>query len=284
MGAQQLEKNHKLFQKILNTEEGKKEIQKYFRNKFVYSTNNIEDNVFSIADVRYVLKNNTPIDKQYKNSTHETLGSIDSYNYMFKLKNKNSITTEDLLNFHALFAFQMPNSLPGKFRDNLVKITGRYSGITTYFCPPSDILPRLDRIFKTLDVVFADPNKSVFEKAGRLHTLLVNIHPFKDGNGRVCRLAMNTFLLQNGYAPVIFSNSEKETYLRLMDRVSNNLDVNFKELTIYDNGKKISLGSKTANLAFFDLIESAEANSLEGFLEYYKKISINKGKDNTGRK
>lgn len=44
------------------------------------------------------------------------------------------------------------------------------------------------------------------------------------------------------------------------------------------------MAMKTANLAFFDLIESAEANSLEEFLEYYKKISINKSKDNTGRK
>ena len=35
--------------------------------------------------------------------------------------------------------------------------------------------------------------------AAEAHARLVSIHPFRDGNGRVSRLVMNTILLQHGY-------------------------------------------------------------------------------------
>ena len=38
--------------------------------------------------------------------------------------------------------------------------------------------------------------------AAEAHARLVSIHPFRDGNGRVSRLVMNTILLQHGYLPV----------------------------------------------------------------------------------
>jgi Fic family protein len=38
--------------------------------------------------------------------------------------------------------------------------------------------------------------------AAEAHRKLVNIHPFTDGNGRISRLIMNTFLYQDKLFPV----------------------------------------------------------------------------------
>ncbi|MGJ8599250.1 Fic family protein [Bacillus sp. FSL K6-0047] len=40
------------------------------------------------------------------------------------------------------------------------------------------------------------------ERASRLHSKFVNIHPFRDGNGRTARLLLNFSLLSASYLPV----------------------------------------------------------------------------------
>lgn len=185
---------------------------------------------------------------------------------MFCLSNQKGLTYSDILTLHRIFAFLLTNKLPGSIRDCTVKIVGHVSDITSYFCPPSNVESRLIKVIANMQEHDKNRDVSIFKKAWRLHTWLVNIHPFKDGNGRVFRLALNTYLLQNGYAPVNFKENERERYLTLMDRISNNLDVNMKECFSYGNGKK------TANYSFFDMIEDAKKLALTEFLEYYKTL------------
>lgn len=54
--------------------------------------------------------------------------------------------------------------------------------------------------------------------AALFHYKLVLIHPFDDGNGRVCRLLMNYHLLRYGFPPVIIPSSDKKQYLDALNR------------------------------------------------------------------
>jgi len=54
--------------------------------------------------------------------------------------------------------------------------------------------------------------------AAWLHYNLVIIHPFDDGNGRVCRLLMNYHLLKNDLAPVIVKSADKKNYFAALNR------------------------------------------------------------------
>ena len=50
------------------------------------------------------------------------------------------------------------------------------------------------------------------------HRRLVNIHPFSDGNGRVSRLVMNTFLYQDGLFPVSIPVLRRADYYAVLER------------------------------------------------------------------
>ena len=86
--------------------------------------------------------------------------------------------------------------IPGKLRDVDVIITGLDESL-----PPYQEVPALfDEFAEWLSENESKYDPVVF--ASEAHARLVSIHPFRDGNGRVSRLVMNTILLQHCYLPV----------------------------------------------------------------------------------
>ena len=54
------------------------------------------------------------------------------------------------------------------------------------------------------DIAYWDTNKTydIYETATRIHHRAVQIHPYKNGNGRWSRMLANIYLRQNGSMPV----------------------------------------------------------------------------------
>ncbi|EFC40943.1 predicted protein [Naegleria gruberi] len=57
-------------------------------------------------------------------------------------------------------------------------------------------------------------NSHPIKQACLIHYNFVQIHPFKDGNGRISRLLMNYVLLRGKYPITIIENADKQTYFR----------------------------------------------------------------------
>ncbi|MCW9026988.1 MAG: mobile mystery protein B [Thiovulaceae bacterium] len=93
------------------------------------------------------------------------------------------------------------------------------------------------------DLAFWEENKSfdVIEIASRIHHRAVQIHPFKNGNGRWSRMLANIYLKQNGLQPTKWNED-------LLAKENPHRDDYIEALKVADNGdysKLIELQSNT---------------------------------------
>ncbi|MEA3361469.1 MAG: Fic family protein, partial [Thermodesulfobacteriota bacterium] len=107
----------------------------------------------------------------------------------------------------------------GEYRSKKVTIGG-----TNYAPPPSMSVPpfmnQLDKEIKE----WAE-GRSPIEFATSMHTKLVWIHPFSDGNGRTARLLLNAILLCEKLPAIIINYADKSRYIdALEDSNKGNID------------------------------------------------------------
>lgn len=106
----------------------------------------------------------------------------------------------------------------GKFRQVELSI-----GIKAYQVPTA--LKELSN-----DIAYWDKNKTfdIYETAARIHHRAVQIHPFKNGNGRWSRMLANIYLRQNGSMPVKWQedllsieNLRRDEYIKALKAADN---------------------------------------------------------------
>lgn len=87
------------------------------------------------------------------------------------------------------------------------------------------------------DIAYWDKNKTfdIYEIATRIHHRAVQIHPYKNGNGRWSRMLANIYLRQNGSLPVKWQedllskeNPKREEYIQALKEADNG---NYTNLT-----------------------------------------------------
>ena len=57
----------------------------------------------------------------------------------------------------------------------------------------------------------------IFEKEAIFHIRFERIHPFSDGNGRTGRIIMNKHLIEQGFAPVLFTDFMNDEYRKCIE-------------------------------------------------------------------
>jgi len=114
----------------------------------------------------------------------------------------------DLFRLFRLIAPEAAGRHPNRFRHTTVQF-GPCMG-----AKPSQIAVLVDQLFATLPEIKHPVTRAVY-----LHHELVRIHPFVDGNGRLCRMAKNWMLMYNLYPPMFIKNVfDKHLYIaRLQD-------------------------------------------------------------------
>ena len=106
---------------------------------------------------------------------------------------------------------------------------GRYRSENVMISGAEHVPPDFVNVPGQMTAIVADYNNSALhpiERAARLHTDFVNMHPFIDGNGRTARLLMNFELMKSGYLPVIIKASERLAYYESLDSASVSGDYN----------------------------------------------------------
>ncbi len=81
---------------------------------------------------------------------------------------------------------------------------------------PKRIQTEMDELFHWIITERDQVHPVVF--AAQLHKKFIFIHPFKDGNGRIARLLMNTVLIQDGYLLALIPPVLRHEYVEFLER------------------------------------------------------------------
>ena len=79
-------------------------------------------------------------------------------------------------------------------------------------CDHIKVYDKMKRYFNNLATM-----EDNLDKACYAHLELAKIHPFLDGNGRLCRLILNYELLELGYLPIIIPSKRREEYFDTLE-------------------------------------------------------------------
>lgn len=188
------------------------QLKAYYKIGLTWSSNALEGNTFTESETKVLLEDGLTVGGKPLKETFEVIGHGKAYDYMFTLLEGKSITEEHILFMHKLFYEDIEPSYAGIYRDINVIISGSNYPVTDYRNIQSAMNILIEWIKNDRH------NYHPVEFAALLHKKFVFIHPFKDGNGRVARLLMNTALIQDGYLLAIIPPILRNDYIALLEK------------------------------------------------------------------
>lgn len=191
----------------------------------------IEGNTLILKQVRTLLDTGQAVGDKQLAEYLEVRGYADAAEWVYaqasdreieRAGNTPYITLTELREIHRLvvepaWKIQPPDDLlpgetPGGFRQHDIRAFG--GGMT----PPA--FPEIPALVSDwVRLANAElKGGALMEHLAKVHAEFERIHPFRDGNGRVGRLALNLLLVRNELAPAIIYKRDRPRYLRALDR------------------------------------------------------------------
>jgi len=181
-----------------------------FSELFTYSTNAIEGSELDKKEVKEILEKNKWPEKS-KEDIAETYGVDEAIKFIRKTKEHISLGL--IKSLHKI-VFKNSKTFAGEFRKPGEEVVVRdgLGNIVHMGAPQSRVLSLLNEL---VDWYNKSKNKyPVLILASVVHNQFENIHPFRDGNGRVGRLLLNNILLKHKMPPVNIDFENRAKYYR----------------------------------------------------------------------
>jgi len=193
-----------------------------FTEAFSYDTNAIEGSTVTASEVAGMIRKDAWPKDRTGQEIAETYGVAKAVGYVRKTKEHLSIPlTREL---HRI-VFKNSKEYAGAFREKGVEVAvvGRSGDVIHQGAPQKDI----PRLLKEL-VVWYGHNSTTYHAivlAAVVHNQFENIHPFRDGNGRVGRILLNNILLKHGLPPVNIELKNRIEYYQTLQAYENMCDL-----------------------------------------------------------
>lgn len=195
-------------------------LQEVFDTKYTYASNRIEGNTLTLRETSFVINEGLTIRNKSMKEHLEAINHKEAIQFIREIiAAKEPLSERNIKLIHALILQGIDRQNAGAYRNVAVGIRGTDIVFPEFYLVP-DMMTDLLK-FYTENETICHPVKL----AAQMHSRLVNIHPFIDGNGRICRLVMNLILLQNGYPITIFSPEEADRS-RYFDALNQARDIN----------------------------------------------------------
>uniref|UniRef100_A0A915DAC9 Fido domain-containing protein n=1 Tax=Ditylenchus dipsaci TaxID=166011 RepID=A0A915DAC9_9BILA len=98
-----------------------------------------------------------------------------------------------------------------------------YSGKERAGIIREDRSKRLNQMLNYINYLKSDPSCHPIETAVLAHYAVVHVHPYEDGNGRVCRMLQDHILMSTGFVPISIPDDEKVEYFDVFYRIKSSL-------------------------------------------------------------
>lgn len=180
---------------------------------WTYNSNAIEGNTLTLRETKVILEDGITIGKKSLREHFEAINHHDAIQFVDELVSKiEEINEWNIRNIHKLVMKNIDDSIAGVYRKENVVITG------AGFIPP-DHLHLQDEMARLIGWYNSEAqNLHPIDRAAQLHTRFVEIHPFRDGNGRAARLLLNLELMREGYPVAIILREERLEYFDALER------------------------------------------------------------------
>lgn len=187
--------------------------EKYIENfmiKFTYDTNRIEGGTLTLKETADLLEEGvTP-----KGKPVQDIKEIEAHKKAFyeMLRYEKDLNLNEILYWHRMLFRNSKPEIAGKIRRHQVAVAR--SKVEFPFYAELNALLRdffgwYDKVKKKLHPI---------ELAALVHLKFVSIHPFSDGNGRICRLIMNFVLHRYGYPMLDIQYANRDKYYNALER------------------------------------------------------------------
>ncbi|WP_035616169.1 Fic family protein [Haloferula sp. BvORR071] len=180
--------------------------------RWTYHSNAIEGNTLTLRETKVALEGITIGGK----SLREHLEAVNHRDAILLLEDlvreAGPLSEWTIKSLHHLILKGIDDDNAGRYRSVNVRIAG-----AEHLPPDQVVVPELMERFIAWYQDEATDLHPV-ERAARVHSDFVKIHPFADGNGRTSRLLMNLELLKAGYPAAVLPVERRLDYYAALDR------------------------------------------------------------------
>ncbi len=174
-----------------------------------HHSNAIEGNTLTIFETKAILEDGIVVGGKSLREHLEVINHKEASLYIEEHLEE-AVTERFIKEVHALVLSGIDRQAASAYRKEEVRIAGAAHDVT-----PSHLIQ--DEMEQLVQWYKESSHLHPVERASPLHSKVVNIHRFRDGNGRTARLLLNFSLLSASYLPVLFKVEDRVSYYEALD-------------------------------------------------------------------
>lgn len=189
-----------------------------------YRSNVTEGNTTTVGEFTEIIQGNK---EEITGQTQDNLLEIENLWKAYIYINKLEINEKTMLSCHRILGTNiLKNNLMqsrGKYKknNNLVTFSYENNRYIKQFRRKETVKKDIQNLLQIIGSFDTNSEAEIFAKYLIIHTEIISIHPFEDGNGRISRLLAETYLERCGFHPYSpYSEGAKKEYQNAMGKFS----------------------------------------------------------------
>ncbi len=199
------------------------QILKSLRDLWTHHSTAIEGNTLTLGDTHFLLEEGLTVAGKPIREHQEVIGHASAITLIYQMLSV-PVTENMLFELHRAVLTEVIRDVYKPVGAWKVEPNGTYTvdsndeRVYLEYAYPRDVPPLMAEVRRRLNT--GEAKQVAMEDAPRwytiIHTAVVHIHPFCDGNGRIARLIANLPLLRSGLPPVVIPKERRREYIQLL--------------------------------------------------------------------